>query len=75
MIHARPVRAAWLASALLLASGPLAMVGGCGPAAGGGPGTTVKDPPPLPKEETTEELMRQKAKTGPRPPARPSQRR
>jgi hypothetical protein len=67
-------RKAWLrlASVLLLVAISLASPAGCGPAGSGGDNPTVKDPPPLPREETTEEFMKQQAqaKAKTRTPAR-----
>jgi hypothetical protein len=67
-------RKAWLrlAFVLLLVATPLASPAGCGPAGSGGDNPTVKDPPPLPPEETTEAFMKQQAqaKARTRTPAR-----
>jgi hypothetical protein len=75
MIRNRLARASWLGLVLAITSGgPLGMVAGCGPL-GGDSVATVKDPPPLPPEETTEALMKQQGKASSRPAARPLQRR
>ena len=66
----RPGRLA-RAVALAAAVGAVAPVTGCGPATGGGSAPMVKDPPPLPPEETTEALIQQKAKSRPAAGARP----
>ncbi|APW59777.1 hypothetical protein [Paludisphaera borealis] len=39
---------------------------GCGSGGAAAPGTVIKDPPPLPLEETTEALLKQKVKAKPR---------
>jgi hypothetical protein len=38
---------------------------GCGPSGAAAPGTVIKDPPPLPLEETTEALLQKKVKAKP----------
>jgi hypothetical protein len=75
MIHARLTRAGWLALALVLAAGPVGLVGGCDPAQGGGSSPTVKDPPPPPGEMTSDDYIKQQAKTRPRTQGRALQRR
>lgn len=53
----------WFSVAILIAGGACGGVSGCGAAPGDGSKVMVKDPPPLAAEETTEELLKNEAKS------------
>jgi hypothetical protein len=63
MIVVRIVRVGQLAIALVLALTSVAVVGGCSQGQGGGPAPIVKDEPPSPGEMTSDDFIKQQAKS------------